>query len=156
MTIDEIVDAILGAKSGYIKGLGYGPKPDTTRATQRKRPTEVVVENQQSQITTLNSQLEVVLAREDDILKQVQQFMSSSPSRQSFVQKVCKDDEKLEIHGRNDLIWELMTSMMSVTVRSLDEIKVPPLLVVKILLKHSLGKRQLDFAHVKKSSEVYE
>ena len=38
MTIDEIVDAILGTKSGYIKGLGYGPKPDTTRATQRKRP----------------------------------------------------------------------------------------------------------------------
>ncbi|PHT36194.1 hypothetical protein CQW23_23894 [Capsicum baccatum] len=36
MTIDEIVDAVLGKKSGYIKGLGYGPKPDTTRATQRR------------------------------------------------------------------------------------------------------------------------
>ncbi|KAG5570989.1 hypothetical protein H5410_060755 [Solanum commersonii] len=35
MTIDEIVDTILGTKSGYIKGLGYGPKPNTTRSTQR-------------------------------------------------------------------------------------------------------------------------
>ncbi|KAM3305926.1 hypothetical protein P3S67_012795 [Capsicum chacoense] len=36
MTIDKIVDAVLGTKSGYIKGLGYGPKPNTTRATQRR------------------------------------------------------------------------------------------------------------------------
>ncbi|KAH0669624.1 hypothetical protein KY285_023786 [Solanum tuberosum] len=36
MTIDEIVDTILGTKSGYIKGLGYGPKPNTTRSTQRR------------------------------------------------------------------------------------------------------------------------
>ncbi|KAG5580171.1 hypothetical protein H5410_050798 [Solanum commersonii] len=36
MTIDEIVDVVLGTKLGYIKGLGYGLKQDTTRATQRK------------------------------------------------------------------------------------------------------------------------
>ncbi|KAH0764864.1 hypothetical protein KY285_000735 [Solanum tuberosum] len=36
MTTDEIVDTVLGTKSGYIRGLGYGPKPNTTRATQRK------------------------------------------------------------------------------------------------------------------------
>ncbi|XP_016542048.1 uncharacterized protein LOC107842622 [Capsicum annuum] len=36
MTIDEIVDAVLRTKSGYIKGLGYGPKPNTTRSTQRR------------------------------------------------------------------------------------------------------------------------
>ncbi|KAG5586779.1 hypothetical protein H5410_047213 [Solanum commersonii] len=36
MTIDEIVDIVLGTKLGYIKGLGYGPKPNTTRATQRR------------------------------------------------------------------------------------------------------------------------
>ncbi|KAH0746236.1 hypothetical protein KY285_007893 [Solanum tuberosum] len=36
ITIDEIVDTILGTKSGYIKGLGYGPKPNTTRSTQRR------------------------------------------------------------------------------------------------------------------------
>ncbi|KAF3677086.1 hypothetical protein FXO37_04972 [Capsicum annuum] len=36
MTIDEIVNAILGTKLGYIKGLCYGPKPNTTRATQRR------------------------------------------------------------------------------------------------------------------------
>ncbi|PHU17661.1 hypothetical protein BC332_13356 [Capsicum chinense] len=35
MTIDEIMDVVLGKKSEYIKGLGYGSKPDTTRATQR-------------------------------------------------------------------------------------------------------------------------
>ncbi|KAF3632109.1 hypothetical protein FXO37_27669 [Capsicum annuum] len=36
ITIDEIVDVVLDTKSGYIKGLGYGPKPNTTRATQRR------------------------------------------------------------------------------------------------------------------------
>ncbi|PHT48339.1 hypothetical protein CQW23_12547 [Capsicum baccatum] len=36
MTIDEIVDVVLGTKLGYIKDLGYGPKPNTTRATQRR------------------------------------------------------------------------------------------------------------------------
>jgi len=36
MTNDEIVDTILGTKSGYIKGLGYGPKPNTTRSKQRR------------------------------------------------------------------------------------------------------------------------
>ncbi|KAF3631682.1 hypothetical protein FXO37_27827 [Capsicum annuum] len=35
-TIDEIVDVVLGTKSGYIKVLGYGPKPNTTMATQRR------------------------------------------------------------------------------------------------------------------------
>ncbi|PHT72649.1 hypothetical protein T459_23434 [Capsicum annuum] len=36
MTIDEILDVVLSKKSGYIKRLGYGPKPNTTRATQRQ------------------------------------------------------------------------------------------------------------------------
>ncbi|KAF3640063.1 hypothetical protein FXO38_22303 [Capsicum annuum] len=43
MTIDEIVDDVLGTKLEYIKGLGYGPKghgygpkPNTTRETQRR------------------------------------------------------------------------------------------------------------------------
>uniref|UniRef100_M1DRT1 Uncharacterized protein n=1 Tax=Solanum tuberosum TaxID=4113 RepID=M1DRT1_SOLTU len=36
MTNDEIVDTVLRTKSGYIKGLGYGRKPNTTRATQRR------------------------------------------------------------------------------------------------------------------------
>ncbi|KAF3617467.1 hypothetical protein FXO38_33972 [Capsicum annuum] len=35
MTVDEIMNVVLGKKSKYIKGLGYGSKPDTTRATQR-------------------------------------------------------------------------------------------------------------------------
>ncbi|KAK4707087.1 hypothetical protein R3W88_033385 [Solanum pinnatisectum] len=36
ITIDEIVDIVLDTKLGYIKGLGYDPKPNTTRATQRR------------------------------------------------------------------------------------------------------------------------
>ncbi|OIT30430.1 hypothetical protein A4A49_36722 [Nicotiana attenuata] len=37
MTIDEIADNVLGTRSGYIKGLGYGPKPNTTKATKRRK-----------------------------------------------------------------------------------------------------------------------
>ncbi|KAH0777798.1 hypothetical protein KY290_009209 [Solanum tuberosum] len=84
MTIDEIVDTILGTKSGYIKGLGYGPKPNTTRSTQRRtaeledslrkakqeavsaqlelqnrlNAAETVVDSQQSQIEDQQSQIQ--------------------------------------------------------------------------------------------------
>ncbi|XP_049404424.1 uncharacterized protein LOC125867876 isoform X2 [Solanum stenotomum] len=84
MTIDEIVDTILGTKSGYIKGLGYRPKPNTTRSTQRRmaeledslkkakqeavsaqlelqnrlNAAETVVDNQQSQIQDQQSQIQ--------------------------------------------------------------------------------------------------
>ncbi|KAH0650326.1 hypothetical protein KY284_030238 [Solanum tuberosum] len=84
MTTDEIVDTVLGTKSGYIRGLGYGPKPNTTRATQRKtaeledslrkakqeaasaqnnlqnrlNAAETVVENQQTQIQDQQSQIQ--------------------------------------------------------------------------------------------------
>ncbi|KAH0643999.1 hypothetical protein KY290_034881 [Solanum tuberosum] len=86
MTTDEIVDTVLGTKSGYIRGLGYGPKPNTTRATQRKtaeledslrkakqeagsaqnnlqnrlNAAETVVENQQTQIQDQQSQIEAL------------------------------------------------------------------------------------------------
>ncbi|PHU22663.1 hypothetical protein BC332_07770 [Capsicum chinense] len=36
MTIVKIMDFVLGKNLGYIKGLGYGPKPNTTKATQRR------------------------------------------------------------------------------------------------------------------------
>ncbi|XP_059305157.1 uncharacterized protein LOC132056814 isoform X2 [Lycium ferocissimum] len=84
MTIDEIMDVVLGKKSGYLKGLGYGPKPNTARATQRRtaeledslrkakeeaasaqddlqkrlNAAEVVVENQQTQIQDQQSQIQ--------------------------------------------------------------------------------------------------
>ncbi|KAL3368815.1 hypothetical protein AABB24_009567 [Solanum stoloniferum] len=83
-TIDEIVDTILGTKSGYIKGLGYVPKPNTTRSTQRRlteledslkkakqeavsaqlelqnrlNAAETVVDSQQSQIEDQQSQIQ--------------------------------------------------------------------------------------------------
>jgi hypothetical protein len=31
-TIDSIVDEVLGTRSSYIKGLGYGPKPNKQNA----------------------------------------------------------------------------------------------------------------------------
>ena len=31
-SIDNIVDEVLGTRSGYIKGLGYGPKPSSSRS----------------------------------------------------------------------------------------------------------------------------
>ena len=37
LTIDEIVDEVLGKKSGYVKGLGYGLSiADASRSTHRK------------------------------------------------------------------------------------------------------------------------
>lgn len=36
MTVDEILNSILGSKQEYRKCLNHGPKPDTIRATQRR------------------------------------------------------------------------------------------------------------------------
>ncbi|KAG5632327.1 hypothetical protein H5410_004044 [Solanum commersonii] len=101
MIIDEIVDIVLGTKCGYIKGLGYGPKPNTTRATQRrtaeleysqkikrgslenqksqKEDQQSQVQDQQSHIQALNSQLDYVVARQEDMFKKMQLLVRSSP-----------------------------------------------------------------------------
>ncbi|KAL3365433.1 hypothetical protein AABB24_010528 [Solanum stoloniferum] len=121
MTTDEIVDTVPGTKLGYIRGLGYGPKANTTRATQRKTTeledslrkakqeaasaqnnlqnrlnvAETVVENQQTQIQhqqsqiqdhqslieALNSQLNTIVARQEEMFRKMQCFARSSPSR---------------------------------------------------------------------------
>ncbi|XP_070058201.1 uncharacterized protein [Nicotiana tomentosiformis] len=106
MTIDEIADNVLGTRSGYIKGLGYGPKPNTTTSTKRTaeledslrrvkedaataqhglqerlNAAETEVANQQIQIQTLTSELGTVRARQEEILNQIQRhFIGSSPS----------------------------------------------------------------------------
>ncbi|KAG5632744.1 hypothetical protein H5410_004461 [Solanum commersonii] len=94
MTIDEIVDTILGTKSGYIKGLGYGPKPNTTRSTQRRtaeledslkkakqeasqiEDQQSQIQDQQSQIQSLNSQLNTIVARKRKCLEKCNFFLA--------------------------------------------------------------------------------
>ncbi|XP_039137470.1 uncharacterized protein LOC120275053 [Dioscorea cayenensis subsp. rotundata] len=34
--VDKICDEVLGTRSGYIKGLGYGPKPNASRCGHAK------------------------------------------------------------------------------------------------------------------------
>ncbi|PHT99468.1 hypothetical protein BC332_31663 [Capsicum chinense] len=58
MTIDEIVDDVLGTKSGYIKGLGYGPKPNTTRATE-SRTTELEDSLEKAKLEAASAQNEL-------------------------------------------------------------------------------------------------
>uniref|UniRef100_A0A5B6ZQ58 Transposase, Ptta/En/Spm, plant n=1 Tax=Davidia involucrata TaxID=16924 RepID=A0A5B6ZQ58_DAVIN len=36
LTSDQIVDCVLGTKSGYVKGLGYGPKPTTSGSSSMR------------------------------------------------------------------------------------------------------------------------
>ena len=36
LTADEIANTVLGTMLGYSKAFGYGPKPNTARATQRR------------------------------------------------------------------------------------------------------------------------
>ncbi|XP_049380089.1 uncharacterized protein LOC125844797 [Solanum stenotomum] len=101
MTIDEIVDTILGTKSGYIKGLGYGPKPNTTRSTQRRtaeledslkkakqeavsaqlelqnrlNATETVVDNQESQIQDQQSQIQSLNSQLNTIVARQEEML---------------------------------------------------------------------------------
>lgn len=88
------------------KGVSCGPKPSTNQETQRRTTeledslqktkeeapsvqhglqkrldaTEAIVVNQHSLIETLTSNLFTLLARQDDILKELQHFICSSRS----------------------------------------------------------------------------
>lgn len=43
LSVDEIVDRVLGKKTGYIKGLGYGPKPASHEASNNAAQARNVV-----------------------------------------------------------------------------------------------------------------
>ena len=36
MFVDDIVDSVLGTRCGYVKGLGYGPKPKSFKASETR------------------------------------------------------------------------------------------------------------------------
>ena len=36
MSIDDIVDSVLSIRYGYVKGLGYGPKPKSFKASKTR------------------------------------------------------------------------------------------------------------------------
>ncbi|OMO55809.1 hypothetical protein COLO4_35860 [Corchorus olitorius] len=66
-TIDSIVDEVLGTNPSYIKGLGYGPKPNgkqTSNAstTSRLEKAEGEVEKYKSNFQLLRDHLQTITA----------------------------------------------------------------------------------------------
>lgn len=55
LSVDEIVDRVLGKKSGYIKGLGHGPKPVTHKSSSGATQAR----NAELEIELLNTQEEL-------------------------------------------------------------------------------------------------
>ena len=63
MIDDEICEKVLGVKSGYIKGRGYGPKPISARTSsstmheifEKNKDLEHTVEVQNEEITALKA-----------------------------------------------------------------------------------------------------
>ena len=70
MTEAEICERVLGQKSGYVKGLGFGPKPisfSKSRPSSSEREielehrlveTQLLVETQQQQLETQQDRIE--------------------------------------------------------------------------------------------------
>ena len=75
LTASEICDRVLGIRSGYIKGLGYGPKPNTSTSTTNTLLQELQEKLKQSQAE--NSQLK----------DQIQDVMKKVESREALLAK---------------------------------------------------------------------
>lgn len=64
MSEEEIVAHVLGTKSGYIKGCGFGPRPASTRTSQstmhemyeKNKDLEHTIQVQSEQIEALKAQ----------------------------------------------------------------------------------------------------
>nr|GMD83503.1 uncharacterized protein LOC109177058 [Ipomoea batatas] len=68
MTVDQVYDLVMGTRSGYIKGMGNGPKPQTSRSTQANTSH---LEEQMKTTMNENSQLKTELA---DLKMKFQQY----------------------------------------------------------------------------------
>lgn len=68
MTVDQVYDVVMGTRSGYIKGMGNGPKPQTSRST---RASTSHLEEQMKTTMNENSQLKTELA---DLKMKFQQY----------------------------------------------------------------------------------
>ena len=68
-SIDEIVDEVLGKCSGYIKGLGYGPKPTkvakmkAVEVDDKLKKTRTKLKKTQSKLKKCISKIKSVKAR---------------------------------------------------------------------------------------------
>nr|GMC69556.1 Transposase, Ptta/En/Spm, plant [Ipomoea batatas] len=68
MTVDQVYDVVMGTRSGYIKGMGNGSKPQTSRST---RASTSHLEEQMKTTMNENSQLKTELA---DLKMKFQQY----------------------------------------------------------------------------------
>ncbi|KAM7481435.1 hypothetical protein LguiB_006018 [Lonicera macranthoides] len=96
MTDDEAADRVLGTRSDYIKGLGYGPKPNTSASSNRRNVEleealkETRKENEflKEQAKTQNETIQNILAKQveyDKFFKSIMEMgllpnTSSTPS----------------------------------------------------------------------------
>ncbi|GMJ10728.1 hypothetical protein HRI_004742000 [Hibiscus trionum] len=59
-TIDDIVDEVLGTRSGYIPGLGYGPKPDKKKSSANTIDLEKRLKNKEEELNVYKSNFETI------------------------------------------------------------------------------------------------
>ena len=57
-SIDNIMDEVLGTRSGYIKGLGYGPKPSSSRSKANPVDLEKSLKKTQDELQQYKSTFE--------------------------------------------------------------------------------------------------
>nr|GMD82594.1 Transposase, Ptta/En/Spm, plant [Ipomoea batatas] len=97
MTVDQVYDVVMGTRSGYIKGMGNGPKPQTSRST---RASTSHLEEQMKTTMNENSQLKTELA---DLKMKFQQYeellaaLAAERSNQNW-------EEEGKLHNRNNRV----------------------------------------------------
>ncbi|XP_052204355.1 uncharacterized protein LOC127809536 [Diospyros lotus] len=86
MSVDDIVDSVLGTRCGYVKGLGYGPKPKSFKASETRtyeleeklKKTQDELQTCQTKFETTTTQLEGKLDTMMSNYSQLLQFLVSS------------------------------------------------------------------------------
>ncbi|GMJ10766.1 hypothetical protein HRI_004745800 [Hibiscus trionum] len=92
-TIDDIVDEVLGTRSGYIPGLGYGPKPDKKKSSANTIDLEKRLKNKEEELNVYKSNFETIQTQMEAMRSALLAVGIQVPSLQ-FSSKSCSQSNE--------------------------------------------------------------
>ncbi|TXG65461.1 hypothetical protein EZV62_006736 [Acer yangbiense] len=103
----EICDQVLGKRPGYVKGLGFGPKPTSMRATPTEETNKLqdIIITQQEELGSQQEQLEVqqkkLEEQEEKLVEQDRKIQENKKNMATMEDRLSQMEVLLEVYLRN-------------------------------------------------------
>ncbi|TXG66611.1 hypothetical protein EZV62_007886 [Acer yangbiense] len=107
VTQREICDQVLGKRPGYVKGLGFGPKPTSMRATPTEEANKLqdIIITQQEELGSQQEQLEVqqkkLEEQEEKLVEQDRKIQENKKNMATMEDRLSQMEVLLEVYLRN-------------------------------------------------------